>query len=211
MGARGEQLYRAVIQREDMGPHHMGGEPTDGRPPPGICPPPSWSAGVCGGICGGGVCSYGGCFTEADCPPGHGCVQKGLSKVCAQGCLTDAQCDSWAGERCKHLPEGWFCAQKGYGDIGEACESFEDCASNFGCFPWTNGYCAPANCGSGAPCPAGTFCMTGNDEGIPVCALECGEGLDVTCRTAESYNCVYTVTTAGDLVRGCLPAFVYGI
>ncbi|HMR10429.1 MAG TPA: hypothetical protein PKA88_31850 [Polyangiaceae bacterium] len=164
--------------------------------------------GVCSRGCGGDPCPAGlvcveletggnvcdiPCKNAADCPKGGLCRPRTFNGpfVCTEHCQSDSdcplvgKCDRYTGE-CSVTPT-WL----GNGDVGDACETPNDCRSGV-CFPPSNsfpaGYCTAYCAPSMQGCPAGAFCVLAIDGGedYGACFKECTSPAD--CRLG--YGCV---------------------
>jgi hypothetical protein len=98
------------------------------------------------------------------------------------------------------LPDGCGCGPEFESNIGEACDSDDDCRAN-GLPPncitqWPGGYCVGANCGGSGGCPAGTLCIQFNGDGNTMCVR--------TCEAVEDCRPEYECVAAGQDVRLCI-------
>lgn len=132
-----------------------------------------------------GYCTAG-CTQDSDCGEANNCGGDG---VCVRGCEDDSQCRQ--GYRCHDFDGDNVkeCAPygSGSGDVGDACDSYADCAGDLVGFcihrptEIKDGYCT-VKCSADADCPTGSHCPPNGGN----CLQDCTDNGD--CR-GEGYAC----------------------
>ena len=152
-------------------------------------------------VCDGGSCVDRACTAGSRCPGGT-CPTSGQSSAseCGASCTVNRDCR--AGEACKRLPEGRFCARTGSGGNGDACANFTTCGGQRGCIPWPSGSCARAGCVSNADCETDTYCVD-RGLGYNVCARSCWDS-DSICRS--QYRCTVATDEDDEVQLVCVPS-----
>ncbi|MEE2644700.1 MAG: hypothetical protein VYD19_07180 [Myxococcota bacterium] len=141
-----------------------------------------------GEYCADGRCVEERCVEQQSCGPNHRCRARTAGRLpspgspgrCRISCGGDGSCRVELGYRCKRFDAfEQSCAPAGVAQLGERCESHEDCAGAMICLGSGGaGYCVLGGCDQDSECPQGSYCggELGSFSCLPPCAGTCPEG-----------------------------------